>query len=248
MTARCPSELALESHLLDPDRSGIAAHVASCPRCSERLERMRAEGADFARNVLPFTLEAVEQAASRLPWWRRPAFVLPLPALAAVAAVLFLVRPAGPPDDYVGLKGGGGGLGLTVFAPGPSGVTPLRDGGIVAASAPIRFRVRASEGCHLWIASIDAAGTVSRLYPAPDTRSGWVLASEQDLPGGAILDGRPGMERIYAICTPHALSWPEVVANVRASSGPPGSLRAPAPLTRLPHGAAWYTLLMEKRR
>jgi hypothetical protein len=248
MTARCPSELALESHLLDPERSGIAEHVAGCPRCAQRLEQMRAEGADFARNVLPLTVDAVEQAAARIPWWRRPAFVFPVPAIAAAAAVLLLLRPAGPPDDYVGLKGGAGGLGLTVFAAGPSGVAPLPDEGIVAASAPIRFRVRASEGCHLWIASIDAAGAVSRLYPPPDAPSGWVVASEQDLPGGAILDGRAGPERIYAICTPHALAWTAIVATVHASTGRPASLRAPAPLAGLPHGANWTTLLLEKRR
>jgi hypothetical protein len=246
MTARCPSELALESHLLDPERSQVASHVAGCARCTERLERMKAEGADFARNVFPLTVDAVERAAARVPWWRRPAILLPVPALAAVAAVLLLVRPAAPPDDYLGIKGGAGGLGLTVFATGPAGVAPLREGGLVPASAAIRFRVRTSEGCHLWIASLDGAGAVSRLYPQPGA-GGWIVASEQDLPGGAILDGRRGPERLYAICTPHALGWPEVEASVRASASRPASLQAPSPLAGLPQGAAWYTILLEKR-
>jgi hypothetical protein len=247
MTPRCPSDLALEAHLLDPARSPISGHVATCPRCTERLGRMRDEGADFARNVFPITVAAVEAAAVRAPWWRRPALVFPVPALAALAAVLFLARPAGPPADYVGAKGGVGGLGLTVFAPGPSGVAPVREGEMVTASAGIRFRVRTSEGCHLWIASIDAAGEVSRLHPSTAEASGWISRGEQDLPGGAILDGRLGPERIYGICTPHALDWSRIQAIVHAATTRPASVRAPAPPTGLPPGSAWYTILLEKR-
>jgi hypothetical protein len=247
MTARCPSDLSLESHLLDPEHSPIAAHVYGCARCTERLDRMRREGEDFARNVFPLTVDAIERAAARPPWWRRPAFVLPLPAFAAVAAVLLLVRPAGPPDDYVGVKGDAGGLGLTLFTAGPSGVAPLRDGDSIRASAAVRFRVRSSAGCHLWIVSIDDSRTVSRLYPAVADRAEWIVASEQDLPGGAVLDGRLGPERIYALCTPHSLVWPAVESAVRAAAARPASVRAPAPLSDLPPGASWHSLLLEKR-
>ena len=138
MTARCPSDLALESHLLEPERSRIAAHVAGCARCGARVEQMRAEGADFARYVFPSTVDVVERAAARAPWWRRPTYLVPLPALAAVATVLFLVRPAGPPADYIGAKGGVGGLGVTLFSLGPSGVAPVQEGGSIPASATIR--------------------------------------------------------------------------------------------------------------
>jgi hypothetical protein len=247
MTARCPSDLTLESQLLDPEHSPVAAHVAGCPRCTDRLDRMRREGDDFARNVYPLTVDAIEQAAARPPWWRRPAFVLPLPAFAAVAAVLLLVRPASPPEGYVGAKGNAGALGLTLFTAAPSGVVPLRDGDSIRASAAVRFRVRSAAGCHLWIASVDGSGGVSRLYPAAGDRAGWIVASEQDLPGGAILDGRLGPERVYAICTPHALAWPAVESTVRAAAARPASVRAPAPLSGLPPGASWYSLLLEKR-
>jgi len=208
---------------------------------------MLREGEDFARNVFPLTVDAIEQAAARPPWWRRPSFVLPLPAFAAVAAVLLLVRPAGPPDDYVGVKGDAGGLGLTLFTAGPAGVGPVPDRGSIRAAAAVRFRVRSSTGCHLWIASIDDSGEVSRLYPAAGDRAEWIVASEQDLPGGAVLDGRLGPERVYAICTPHALAWPAVESALRAASARPASVRSAASLSDLPPGASWYSLLLEKR-
>lgn len=247
MTARCPSELALEAHLLEPERSPLSAHLAGCARCAARLEQMRLEGDDFARYVFPATVDAVEAAAARRPWWRRPALVLPVPIVAALAAVLIFVGRSGPPEDYVGLKGGAEGVGLALFASGPAGAAPVPDGGAVGAGAPLRFRVRAPADCHLWILSTDATGTISRLHPASGGQSQRVLAGEQDLPGGAILDGQVGPERVYALCTPQALPWPAAEAAVRAASAPPASVRRPAPLSALPPGAAWTSTLLEKR-
>jgi hypothetical protein len=247
MTARCPSDLALESHLLDPDRSPIAPHVAACPRCAERLERMRAEGEEFAARVFPATVDAVEEAAARRPWWRRPAFALPIPVLAAFAAAVLLLRPSGPPEDYVGLKGGAGGLGLTLFTPGPAGVGPVLDGAGIAARASIRFRVRTVTPCHLWIASVDASGNVSRLYPAGGGGGAYLLPGEVDLPGGAVLDGGLGPERLYAICTPHTWPWGSVHAELVGATSRPATVRRPAPLGDLPTGSTWTTLLLEKQ-
>ena len=50
------------------------------------LERMRAEGEDFRLHVLPATLGAIEEAADRRPWWRRPVFLAPIPAVAGLLA------------------------------------------------------------------------------------------------------------------------------------------------------------------
>ena len=64
MTARCPSDLALERHLLDPAASPLLAHVEACPTCRERLARMEADGADFRRFVFPATIERIEDATA----------------------------------------------------------------------------------------------------------------------------------------------------------------------------------------
>lgn len=239
MTARCPSELALEAHLLEPERSPIAAHVAGCARCAERLARMRAEGDEFRRVVFPVTVEAVEAAARRAPWWRRAGLLLPVPALAAVAAVLLLFRPSTPPEEYVGLKGSE--LTLTVFAPGPAGARAVADGGEVPTGAPIRFRVHNHSACDLWLLSVDGAGSISRLLPASGDRGAPLAPGATDLPGGAVLDLHPGPERIYAICSPQPLTWSQVEGAVRAANRDPARLRLPA-------GTAWASVLLEKRR
>jgi hypothetical protein len=67
------------------------------------------------------------------------------------------------------------------------------------------------------------------------------------LPGGAVLDGKSGLERFYAICAPGPLSWPEAVKVVEAAAGGgEPAVRKPAPLHGLPEGAFAATLLVEK--
>jgi hypothetical protein len=226
MTARCPSDLALESHLL-----GIA--------------RMQEDGEDFRRFVFPATVEAVEDAAAR----RRPRLTFlfaPAGALAAVAAALLVFvktqGPEGPPPDYVGTKGTG--IGLAAYVNEPDGARPLEDGAAVPASAALRFKVSPHGECFLWILSLDAKGQISRIYPpkgAPvETRA------SGPVPGGAVLDGEPGPERLFAVCAPASMSWSDVRAAAPAAAGPEAVRSARAlggPLAR----AEQSTLLVEKR-
>src|SRR5512139_1521309 len=133
MTTPCPSDLALEAHLLDPAASRLGGHLAACPSCSARLAAMERQGEDFRRFVYPATVEKVEAAAGR-PRRRFLWLLAPAPVLAAALAVV-LLRPApGPDEGYLGLKGGPGGLGLTIFTPGDGLARPLADGAHVPAS------------------------------------------------------------------------------------------------------------------
>jgi len=249
MTARCPSDLALERHLLSPERSTLAGHLAACPACAARLETMKRQGEEFLRFVYPATVEAVEAAAERpslAKAWRR--WLLLVPALGGAAALLFfLARPAAPPDDYLGVKGGGP-LGLAVFV--QEGTTPrlARDGEPVAAGAALRFRIRTARPCHLWLLSLDARGQVSRLYPAQG-EGGALVERSADLPGGAVLDGQPGPERLIALCAPAQLGWTSAEQAVRASVGAagPDAVRHAVTVAGLPAGTAQDSLLLEKR-
>jgi hypothetical protein len=245
VTARCPSDLALEAHLLAPGRSEAAPHLDVCDRCRARVARMQAEGEEFRRFVFPATVEAVESAAGR----RRPrlAFVFgPVGALAAMAAALLVfVRtqaPDGPDTGYVGAKGGG--VGLAAFVNGEGGARPLEDGAVVPAAAALRFRVSPAAECFLWILSVDAKGQVSRIYPPkgvpPEPRGAGTV------PGGAVLDGEGGPERLFAVCAPPAMGWGEIKAAAPAATGPEAVREARAlggPLA----GAHQSTLLLEKR-
>lgn len=245
MSARCPSDLALEEHLLARTGSPVAPHVASCARCAERLAAMQREGEHFRQFVFPRTIDRVEEAAARprRNWLR---MLLPVPAMAAAAAaVLLLVSPAGPPDDYVGVKGAGE-LGLTVFTQAESGSPRiLADGARVLPDAALRFRVRTAAPCKLVLLSVDADGNVSRLDPAG--ADGFPLAQGgQDLPGGVQLDGKTGPERVFAVCGPELTPESALDAARRAASGGAAGVRSAALLRGLPQGTTQATLLVEK--
>lgn len=246
MTARCPSELALEAYLLEPARSPLGAHLDGCEACRARVARMREEGDEFRRYVFPATVDAVQSAAER----RRPrlAFILaPVAAFAALTAALLvfvkLQGPAGPPSDYVGFKGSG--VGLSVFVNGDEGARPVEDGAAVPASGALRFKVNPAVACHLWIVSVDSKGEVSRLYPPAGGRA--ELRGAGPVPGGAVLDGEAGPERIFAVCATERTSWDDVRRAATPAAAGAAGVRAAralgAPLSGAPHS----TLLLEKR-
>ena len=219
-----PSDLALEQHL--QDRALHREHIDGCARCQARLSAMEAEGQHFNQFVFPATLEKLEQAPRR-----RFSPLLLLAPLAAVAAVLVVVVQR-PGADYVGTKGAA--LKLTIYAAGPSGARALSDKDIVPATAALRFRVQASAPCTLAILSVDDKGEVSRIA-GPLGVSG-----DSTLPGGAVLDGRAGQERFFAVCSPAPV--PDLEQRVRAA-GVGGS----APLSGLPAGSTQASLLLDKR-
>ncbi len=245
MTTVHPSDLALEAFLLEPERSPLATHVETCPSCSARVSRMREEGDEFRRVVFPQTVDAIEEALEkRRSGWRlvlAPAAVV----VAAAAAILLIVRTPGPPSDYeYGVKGTG--LALAVFVNGGEGARAVPDGAGVPATAALRFKVQPADDCWLWIMSVDENGDISRLYPPkgtpPDRRS------TGPVPGGAVLDGHPGPERIYAVCAPsQEMAWAEVKASAAAVAlGGPERVRAARGLGGSLSGAYQASLLLEK--
>lgn len=250
MNATHPSELALERHLLDPAASAVKSHVESCQRCGARLAEMKRQGEEFLQFVFPATVEKVEEAAEkgarRFSWI--PLFA-PVSAVAAAAALFLLVQPApdGFPADYDGIKGRGG-IGLSVFVNRASGVHCAVEGEPVAASEQIRFRVDLTrKPCHLWIVSVDAAGQVSRLFPTTGD-AGVLVATQYEIPGGAELDGKPGPERVFAICTPQPVYYAAIERAVQAATarGEP-AVRTVREVLTLPEGTAQASVLLEKR-
>lgn len=237
----CPSDLRLEAHLLAPPTSGLAPHIEACARCRERLAAMEREGEEFRRFVYPATVDAVADAARprrRFRW----SLLLPAPAALAAAAALVLLLPW---DEETQTKGD---LGFAVFAATGEGARPVTDGGRVPADAAVRFRVQPAGPCRLWVASVDGGGEVSRLYPPGKGGSGAEIpAGPAELPGGAILDGKPGPERFYAVCVPDGVAWPDVVRAVADAAGKgPEAVRAPGGLRGLPPGTSVASLLVEK--
>jgi anti-sigma factor RsiW len=240
--ARCPSDLALERHLRDPARSALVPHLAACPACRERVARMGAEAEDFHRFVYPATVGAVEDAAERAAGrrapWRLSLWLAPVAAAAAAVALWW-----GPGSDYVGTKG----FPFTAWLADPAGARAVKDGGEVPAAGALRFRVQPPAPCRLWIVSVDALGQVSRLYPA-EGEGGAELRQGGALPGGAVLDGRPGPERLFAVCAREPMPFARVEQAARAAAaGGAGAVRSGKVLPGMPRGAVQATLLLEKR-
>jgi hypothetical protein len=240
----CPSELLLERHLRAA-RPEVDHHLAGCPRCRARVDWAESAAETFRREVLPATVDAVVERTRpgrlRLGPWRVPAAVA---AAATVAWVALVLVPRSPPEGYLGPKGSG--LTLSVFVRLPGGARPAADGEVVPADAALRFEVRAVRPCHLWLASLDGTGQVSRLHPA----SGAPVPVDGDalLPGGALLDGRGGPERIFAVCSQAPLAFEEIERAVTSAS-PPGeqAVRGLHALPGLPRDTLQATVLLEKR-
>ncbi len=253
MTSRCPSDLALEGYLLDRGASNLSPHVASCTPCQGRVARMDREGQEFLQYVYPATVAKVQEAASpRRSAWRRWMLFLPVPAAAALAAVLLVGlpgsrTPTGPSADYVGVKGGSGGLGLTVFLGAAEGARPIADGETVPASSALRFKIQPTRACHLWVVSADAAGQISRLYPSAG-EGGAEIAHGGPLPGGAVLDGRGGPERIFAVCTPNPIAYSALESAVRRAVGRgEEAVRNSRDVPGFPDGTIQATVLIHKK-
>lgn len=248
MTATCPSDLALEAHLLEPANSPLASHLEACPPCAARVARMMQEGEDFRRFVFPATVDAVQDAAERRPraWLRWPVLLAPVAAVAAVGLALVLgIRPgSGPDEGYLGVKGSG--MALAVYVNGGEGAEAVADGAPVPASAALRFKVQPDGECYLWILSVDAKGEVSRLYPPEGAQP--ELRTAGAIPGGAVLDGQPGPERIFAACAPAATtSWAEMKAAAASAAGGADRVRAARGLGGPLANARQATVLLEKR-
>jgi hypothetical protein len=244
MAARCPSDLALERHLLEPQASPLRSHLAGCASCQARLEEMGRQAETFHRQVYPATVAAVEGAVAARHRQRLRWLVLGPALAAAVAAVLFLVRPVGSPSHDDGATGG---LGITVLVEEGAGVRPVRSGEVVGAAAALRFRVQAASACRLWILSLDATGEFTRLYPGEGT-GGAAVSGAAEIPVGAVLDGQAGPARIVAICTPGPAKWRALAAQLKGGAAAGEAfVRARPNAAALPAGAQLASVLLEKR-
>ncbi len=246
MTPRCPSDLALEKLLLDPSSTALKPHLDGCARCQARLAEMKRQGEHFHQFVFPATVGAIEEAAARRPAFDLVRWLAPLPALAAAAAVVLLVGPGQPPDDYTGTKGGNS-MGLAVFLQSGGGTHPARDGEVVPASSSVRFKVRPARPCRLWVLSVDATGQVSRIFPA-DGEGGMEVVRTTELPGGAVLDGQAGPERFLALCAPGPVPYARVEGAVRSAvAAGPEAVRSLRTIPGLPAGTVQDSVLLEKK-
>jgi hypothetical protein len=253
MTPRCPSDLALETYLFERTTSKYAPHVGGCATCQVRVAQMEREGQDFLQYVYPATVGKVEEAAAgRRTFWKRWMFVVPVPAAAAMAALLLVTQkpneyePLIPEQDLQQIKGGGAlTIGLSVFLGATEGARTVADGEAIPASSPLRFKVTPTKACRLWVVSVDGTGQVSRLFPEAGDAA--AIAKGGPLPGGAHLDGRGGPERFIAVCSAKPLPYDSVERAVKSAFRGEEAVRSTTRVPGLPDGTFQGTVLIEKK-
>lgn len=233
----CPTDLDLEA-LLSGERgaSRHGEHARRCADCAARLAWMREVGRTFEERVMPRTWPSV---AGRLPARRHPgpAWLLAPLVFAGAAAALLLLTPR-PPGTYVGAKSGGGAMEVWLAREGAA--LRLADGATAHPGEGLRFAVRAP-GRLAMILTVDAAGRVSRLVPAPGAAP---PAADGLLPGGAVLDEVLGPERIFSVFLDDPGQVEAVERAARRAAGGGGD--AVRRLRRLPLALDQDTLLLEK--
>jgi hypothetical protein len=215
---------------------------------------MQAEGEEFQQYVFPATVDAIQEAAS--PTWRARwlKYLAPVAGLATVgAATMLMVRtvPTAPPADYVGLKGAtelhSGRAGLRVFMNTPDGAKQVEDGSVVPGGAALRFSVKPDDAkCFLWIASVDAKGQIAQVYPPQGVAVKNIPAGP--VPGGAVLDGQPGLERLFALCSDDDdVKWDDVRKAAAPAAQGPDALRRTRTLAKPLDEECQSSILLDKR-
>jgi hypothetical protein len=165
-------------------QEAVAMHLASCPRCTERVARVRED----ERRPLP----ALRGTRRRDYRWGGLAVGLAL----AAALVLTFRSPA----DRETFTPKGSDLSLEVFLDEGASTRQLGWNDAVAQGDRIGFRAGSRHGATLLILGVDATGRVYPCWPTDGVaRPVPATLAPVDLAAAVRLDATPGAERILAI-------------------------------------------------
>jgi hypothetical protein len=232
----CPSDLVLDrflaGELTGAEREPIVAHLAACAACAARRAELEQDRDRFPNEVFVSGLAARSLRTARS---RKPLVWGGLSALAAAAAVAFLVLPTpdGPPDAGPAIRSKGGDS-LAVFASRGGAVEPLLPGDPLAPGDAIRFEVAAPTRSWVLVLGLDAAGVVTA-YAAGDGEGVPLAAGAATvLPGSIVLDETGGAERLVALFCDHPVRAGDAVragerALARVGGDPTAALQVEVP-------------------
>jgi hypothetical protein len=100
--------------------------------------------------------------------------------------------------------------------------------------------------CFLWIASVDAKGQIAQVYPPQGVAVKNIPAGP--VPGGAVLDGQPGLERLFALCSDDDdVKWDDVRKAAAPAAHGPDALRRTRTLAKPLDEECQSSILLDKR-
>ncbi len=158
-----PSEYALDRAALGAATPDVADHVARCSRCSDAVAARRAPVEP------PAWLASVKlgpERRRRPRWW-----ILPIPLLAAAAALVVAVHGGTIRDGAAGLREKGAPR-VTVFVKRGDAVAPWDGRAAIRPGDRLAISVRGSGYAHVSIASLTAPETPAVLWAGPLQQDG----------------------------------------------------------------------------
>jgi hypothetical protein len=164
-----PSQYALDRAALGgPVDAAMSAHLDGCGRCAAIVAERRE-----APSASPAWLDRVKvSGAPRPPWWRRLRWVLPIPAVAALAALLAVVALPRRSAETVREKGAPA---VALYVKRGDAVSAWDGKSTIRPGDRLRVGVRGSGFAQVSVASVSPGGEPTVLYSGPVDRVGETL-------------------------------------------------------------------------
>jgi hypothetical protein len=200
-------------------------HAAGCARCAARRAALEAAHLRFV---------AAPPAVRAMPRTRRTWRVV-VPALAAAAIAIVVVRIAADPRPPTRSKGG---FAVSVFAGRAGDAVPLGIGDPIFPGDRLQLSYSAERAGHLAALAIDGAGQVEVYFPAGEPTT-WPAAAGHRLalPASTELDDVLGEERLWIVFCDR----PQPLAPLVAALGEHGAAAEP------PSGCEVQRMRFDKR-
>jgi hypothetical protein len=244
----CASDVDLDE-ILSGEPTGSArevrvrAHLATCPRCRERL------AAFTAVDPPPASVMRARIYGARLgpPAPRRRRWLGAGAAFAAAAAALVLAWRLGPRPGGPGDERSKGALGLTVLVKRAGGaIDSVVQEGRLRAGDEMRFSLAPSRAGYAVVMGLDAAPSVTVYAPAASASAPIHVEAtgSTTLPGSIVADETPGIERIVALVC--AAATPPDELRRRAEAALERAHGQPERVTTLGTGCLEDSVVMRK--
>jgi hypothetical protein len=224
------------------DTRRLTAALATSPELQARLDALALDSrATLAQHPPELVARVVaRRLAGQPPASRSPLRVL-VPALAGLAAVLWLVLPAQPAGDAITLKGEGPALRL--YRLGDAGPERLPEGAPAHAHDVVQVAFDLAALRYLVVVSVDGSGGATLHWPLDgDTR---VPEGLKTIPRSFELDDAPGFERFFLVAGNQPLPVDVILGAARELA------RGAAPRTAslpVPTGATVRAVRLDKVR